>query len=126
MGFGAASGGLAALAHAVAGGSLPSGWLLLVGAGLIAAASAGLLGREATWPRIVAALAAAQGALHLWLTALGPHHHGAHPADDAGSAAAMLLAHAAATAAAATWLRYAEQRIWTAARDKAMWEALQG
>lgn len=117
IGFGAASGALAALAHAVAGGSLPSGWLLLVGAGLVAAASAGLLGREATWPRIVVALAAAQGALHVWLAVLGPHHQGTHAGDGSESGAGMLLAHAVATAAAATWLRYAEQRIWSAARS---------
>ncbi len=112
--FAATSAVLAGLAHAVAGGPLPNPWLLLLGAALVGAAARAVAAGEATWPRIVVGLAAAQGFLHLWMATLGTHHHAGSAA--AGSSARMLLAHVVATAAAAVWLRYAEQRLWQRAR----------
>lgn len=111
--FGATSAALAWLAHGIGGGALPSVWLLLVGAAVVAGAAVPVLGREATWPRITAALALAQAALHGWLTLTGSHaaHH------EAGSASRMLTAHITATVVAVVWLRYFEQRVWSAARD---------
>jgi len=111
--FAATSAVLASIGHWAGGGSLPNVWLLLVGAAALAGLSYPLLRREATWPQIVAALAVAQGLLHAWLMVAGAHH-GSHPSH--GLTASMLLAHGAATAAAAVWLRYGEQRLWSAAR----------
>lgn len=112
--FAATSAVLAWLAHGIGGGALPSVWLLLVGGAVVGVAALPFLGREATWPRIAAGLAAAQAALHVWLALTASHagHHGGH-----GSAGRMLAAHAVATAAAVVWLRYLEHRVWSAARD---------
>lgn len=110
--FGVTSAALAWLAHGIGGGALPSIWLLLVGAAAVAAAAVPLLGREATWPRITAALALAQAVLHGWLTLTCSHAVHEEP----GSGARMLTAHITATAVAVVWLRYVEQRLWSAAR----------
>ncbi len=114
-GFAATSAVLASTAHAAAGGGVPSVWLLALGAAVVAGAAVPLLGREATWPRIALALAAAQAALHGWLALVSGSHAG-HDGHPPGITAQMLLAHAVATAAAVVWLRYAEQRLWQAAR----------
>src|SRR6188474_3101601 len=110
--FGATSAILAAFAHAAGGGSLPNVWMLLLGAAFAGAATRPLLGRESPWLVIVAALAATQVFLHGWMSLLGAHHH----AGGGGSFGPMLAAHVAATAAASAWLRYGEQRLWSAAR----------
>ena len=111
--FALTSAALAWLAHGVAGGALPSPWLLLIGAVAVAACAGPVLGREASGPTIVVALLAAQLGLHGWLALTATHagHAGGH-----GHTGRMVAAHLVATAAAAVWLRFAEQRIWGAAR----------
>ncbi len=116
-GFGATSALLGAVAHGVGGGTLPDVWLLLLGGAAAALLAIPVLGREATWPRIALALAVAQAALHLLLTTTGGHHavHGTTAGH--GLTGRMLAAHVVATAVAVVWLRYAEQRLWSVARQ---------
>lgn len=133
--------GLGVIAHAHAGGSLPSGPALAFLALAAVVASAPLLLRRASRTRLVALVGGGQVAVHLALTAIaqghatsgglvpGPAHagHGAH--GDAGSAGAatvldllaahvlthplMLLTHAAAAAVVGLWLAHGERLLWS-------------
>lgn len=114
---------LSAVAHGLAGGALPSLWLLLLGAALLLPIAYLGTGREAFWPRIVIGLALAQGAFHVWLQFAAGAHHAHAGSIDIGR---MLLAHAAATLVAAVWLRYGEQRVWAAARERWLSALLRG
>ncbi|WP_327660549.1 hypothetical protein [Streptomyces sp. NBC_00498] len=126
--------------HLMAEGPVPWAQSGVAAVVLFAVALLGLIGaqRARPLPRVVAFVAAAQGALHLWLTVsaphapaaaahpMGSHHaHGAHATwhehlaggdGPFGASIGMTVAHALAALAVAVLMQRADAACWTLAR----------
>ncbi|GGO71690.1 MFS transporter [Nonomuraea cavernae] len=109
---------LAALAHAVSGGSTPAPWVAALGLGAVFAPALALGGRERSTATINVALVCAQLGLHELFGGddgtgyVAAHLHGRGFGNDVG----MLLAHLTATALTGWWLARGEAALWATLR----------
>ncbi|MFD1539318.1 MFS transporter [Nonomuraea guangzhouensis] len=111
--FAAVCVGLAALAHAMGGGSVPAPHTAALGLGAVLLAALALGGRERSAPTINVALVCAQLGLHEWFGTDGTayvisHPHGRGLSEGVG----MLLAHLTATLITGWWLARGETALW--------------
>ena len=111
--FAAVCVGLAALAHAMGGGSVPAPYTVALGLGAVLLAALALGGRERSAPTINVALVCAQLGLHELFGTDGTAYVTAHPhGRGLGEGAGMLLAHLTATLITGWWLARGESALW--------------
>lgn len=109
---------LAALAHAVGGGSTPAPWAAALGVGTVFTLALALGGRERSTATINIALVCAQLGLHELFGGddgtgyVVAHLHGRGFGNDVG----MLLAHLTATLLTGWWLARGEAALWATLR----------
>ncbi len=107
-GFAAWTVALGVIAHALAGGPLPSGRLTLLLVTVVALLARALAEREVSLPALLLAAAAVQVGVHLALLDPGAGHSGPAPS--------MVACHLAAVALLACWLRCGEVALWSLLR----------